>query len=84
LSDESVVDVALPFAFPFYGEFKTKVGIGSNGTSPLKLDRFRLDQYTHTGASEPNDLLAVFWDDLDPSSNGMCTSTTTKKLTASS
>ena len=71
LSDESVVDVALPFAFPFYGEFKTKVGIGSNGY--LTFGNWTGSVWTNTPIpepSEPNDLLAVFWDDLDPSSNG--------------
>ena len=71
LSDKSVVDVELPFTFPLYGEFKTKVGIGSNGY--LTFGNWTGSVWTYTPIpepSEPNDLLAMLWDDFGPGSNG--------------
>ncbi len=67
-SDHAVVD--LPFAFPFYGEAKTEIGINGNGF----LSFGEVGTGTAVSFSDPiptayipNDLIAVFWDYLDPS-----------------
>ncbi|MGE5574422.1 MAG: PKD domain-containing protein [Bacteroidota bacterium] len=72
LDDESGRTVALPFPFPFYGEVKTQVGIASNGYLSFDTSALR-GFWTNTpipDPSKPNDLIAVFWDDLDPGAAG--------------
>lgn len=71
LRDDDSAIVDLPFAFPFYGEEKTQISIGSNGLLTFG------DSMGHAWSNsslpdpaEPNDLLAVFWDDLDPEDGG--------------
>lgn len=66
LGADNGVQVDLPFAFPFYGENKTKVNICSNGYLTFGA---RTTTYTNAAiptAAEPNDLIAAFWDDLEP------------------
>jgi hypothetical protein len=72
LSDDGDATVSLPFAFPFYGATRASVRVGANG-------------YVNFGASAPSapwgpidlpstdaprGLVAVFYDDLDPSRGG--------------
>ncbi|MGH8974065.1 MAG: PA14 domain-containing protein, partial [Acidimicrobiia bacterium] len=70
-NDDYSAALALPFSFRWYGQAKTSLHIGSNG----------LVCFTGTGCEKPasaasptsatpNDLLACFWNDLDPSSGG--------------
>jgi len=70
-SDESVTNVALPFAFSFYGETVSEVGIGSNGY--LIMGGGSSSVFTNTpipDGAAPNNIVAPFWDDLDPSESG--------------
>ncbi|HBK60305.1 MAG TPA: hypothetical protein DDZ84_05865, partial [Firmicutes bacterium] len=72
LRNEDARLVELPFEFPFYGRMRTTVGISSNGY--LSFDENSLYGYWLNsripGTELPNDLLAVFWDDLNPQAAG--------------
>ncbi|WP_412061976.1 M36 family metallopeptidase [Rubrivirga sp. IMCC45206] len=65
--DEGYADVALPFAFPFYGAPHGSVRVYSNGFVTFD-DTFVGETFTNTavpGAGIPNAVIAPFWDDLD-------------------
>ncbi|MDK2931475.1 MAG: large repetitive protein [Bacillota bacterium] len=62
--DDAQATVSLPFTFNFYGEPKTSVTISTNGY--LTFGPYGSD-YSNDPIPDdydPNDLLAVFWDDL--------------------
>ncbi|MDD4336844.1 MAG: PKD domain-containing protein, partial [Firmicutes bacterium] len=67
VGDDYGEKVALPFEFPFYGELKTEIGIAAPGY--LSFDTSALCGFWANkpiaDGEPPNDLLAVFWDDLD-------------------
>jgi|GEM_PF-2194963 len=68
MSDDSFVNVALPFSFPFYGVAQSSVNIVSNGYLNFGTSS---TAFTNTGipnSAAPNNLVAPFWDDLNPSS----------------
>lgn len=70
-SDDGL-SAALPlgFSFNFYGTAFTSVKVGSNGYLSFTTTN---TAYTNQGiptAAEPNNLLAAFWDDLNPGSAG--------------
>ena len=70
LGDDDYSQAALPFLFPFYGQDKSTVRISSNGY--LTFGSAATD-YTNDPIptpSQPNDLIAGFWDDLNPSQGG--------------
>ncbi len=66
LDDESAFEVDLPFSFPFYGDPKTRVHICSNGYLAFDAAGSRWTNAPIPDRSDPGDLIAVFWDDLDP------------------
>ncbi len=66
LSGDAGTEVDLPFAFPFYGESKTKVSICSNGYLTFGTTRGTYSNKNIPNTLDPNDLIAVFWDDLEP------------------
>ena len=63
--DDSVV-VDLPFDFPFYGDLKTSIRICSDGYLTFGTKGGVWNNQTIPNPTEPNDLLAVYWDDLNP------------------
>ena len=63
--DDCVTTVALPFAFDFYGVAHTSVDLGSNG-----LLGFPASGDFENSCTIEADTIAVYWDDLDPSSGG--------------
>ena len=66
--DEVLGPYSLGFSFNFYGQFYTGIRICSNGwISFTSLSAEHLNRPIPT-ADEPNNLLAVFWDDLLPDS----------------
>ncbi|MGD8397050.1 MAG: FlgD immunoglobulin-like domain containing protein, partial [Candidatus Eiseniibacteriota bacterium] len=70
LSDDGSVVVNLPFNFPFYGQNESSVRISANGYLTFGPTG---GTYTNTGipdGSSPNELIAGFWDDLNPSLGG--------------
>jgi len=70
LDDDDDILITLPFTFPFYGEEKTSVRIGSNGylTFGFAGSTFTNTNIPNTGI--PNDIICPFWDDLDPTLGG--------------
>jgi len=67
--DKSAV-VTIPFDFQFYGESYTRATVCSNGWIAMGstyLTDYR--NWTIPGAGAPNNLIAVFWDDLYRSGN---------------
>lgn len=72
LTDDSVSSaIALPFPFAWYGEAKATVQISSNGL--LCFQAAGCTSYTPAAPpapATPNDLLACFWEDLDPGAGG--------------
>lgn len=75
LTDDDTAEMPLGFNFDFYGIARTDIQVDSNGflTFDLTEDSDFSNDCPLAGAS-PNDLLAVFWDDLNPAdaeSNGV-------------
>ncbi|MEL6616073.1 MAG: zinc-dependent metalloprotease family protein, partial [Bacteroidota bacterium] len=69
--DEGYADIALPFAFPFYGSDRTSVRVFTNGF--LTFTSLTGDTFTNgtiPASATPNALIAPFWDDLDVGAGG--------------
>ncbi|MBA4389283.1 MAG: hypothetical protein C0404_15030, partial [Verrucomicrobia bacterium] len=69
--DDNYVDLTLPFAFPFYGENKTSVRASCNGYLTFGADGSDTSWTDMPDTEEPNDLIAVYWDDLHQRSAGV-------------
>ncbi len=70
-ADADTATLPLPFAFVFYGDTFTRIGISSNGFLELGGSTYRFGANTPIpDASGPRNLIAPFWDDLDPSQGG--------------
>ena len=69
-SDDSSVDVTLPWPFEFYGVAKTTAKMSSNGYVTFGSDGTDFSNDPIPDTEEPNDLVAGFWDDLNPSTTG--------------
>jgi extracellular elastinolytic metalloproteinase len=70
LTDDASVTVALPFTFNYYGVPQNNVRIVSNGYLAFGGTS---NAFTNTGipnAAVPNNIVAAFWDDLNPSDGG--------------
>ncbi len=70
LGDDAGISVPLAFSFPFYGASKTSVNVCSNGYLTFGTT---VNVFTNTAiptATTPNDLIAAFWDDLNPTLGG--------------
>ncbi|MCR4424574.1 MAG: S8 family serine peptidase [Firmicutes bacterium] len=63
--DDGWAVVDLPFEFPFYGERKTEVSISANGYLTFGPAQGVSGNHPIPDQRNPNDLIAVFWDDLD-------------------
>ncbi len=64
--DDAAVRINLPFEFPYYGETKDAITIGTNGYLSFAADgglAYSNDPIPHSDA--PNDVLCPFWDDLN-------------------
>jgi subtilisin family serine protease len=70
LTDDSFSEVTLPFNFSFYGEEKNTVKISSNGFLSFGSDGTTYTNAAIPNSGVPNDLIAPFWDDLNPSTGG--------------
>ncbi len=66
LGDDDFEEVALPFTFEFYGIPQSLVKIGSNGYLTFGGDGTDFTNDPIPTNTDPNDLIAVYWDDLDP------------------
>ncbi len=67
--DENSGPYALGFTFPFYGNDFTTFRIGSNGFVSLSSSATAYSNSALPATAAPANLLALFWDDLSPSSS---------------
>jgi len=76
LGDESPSEIVLPFAFEFYGEEHTSLMVDPNGYLSFILDPIsRSLSWTNSeipAESEPNSIVAPFWDDFNNPDNAVC------------
>ena len=70
LGDDDYQQVSLPWGFNFYGVSKTSIKISSNGYLTFGSDGTDFTNDPIPDPTDPNDLIAPFWDDLNPSSGG--------------
>ena len=70
LSDDDGELIPIGFDFTFYGVTHTEVDVGSNGYLTFGIDRTDLSNDCIPSATDPDDYIAVFWDDLDPGNSG--------------
>ena len=70
LADDDSVSVALPFSFDFYGQSETNVTISSNGYLTFGIDGTDYTNDPIPSATDPNAIIAPFWDDLNPLNGG--------------
>ncbi len=70
LGDDSSHHLYFDFNFIFYGQRYTSVNISSNGFLSFTSAAASPDNSSIPDEQTPNGLLALFWDDLDPSSGG--------------
>ncbi len=66
LGDDQYEEVALPFSFPFYGKEQNSLKIASNGYLTFGGDGTDSTNNEIPNAALPNDLIAPFWDNLEP------------------
>ncbi len=66
--DVNVQGIPLGFSFPFYGSTFSTVNVCSNGwlSFTSTLTSLTNNPLPNAGSGVPENLLAVFWDDLDP------------------
>ncbi len=69
--DAATTTLTLPFTFRYYGTDYTQVSVCSNGFVALGVEDYRFgDNSAIPSTHGPDAMLALFWDDLDPSSGG--------------
>jgi hypothetical protein len=70
LEDDDHAEVLLPFTFPFYSELELLVKISSNGYLTFGSDAEDYSNDPIPDSWAPNNLVAPFWDDLNPDQGG--------------
>ena len=70
LFDDDFAEVELPFTFPFFEQEKTDVKISSNGYLSFGSEATDYTNDPIPDSEQPNDIIAPFWDDLNPSDGG--------------
>jgi hypothetical protein len=68
LSDDSQTSVPIGFSFDYYGTARTTATIQSNGAITFSGTYLTLANSCLPYSSTPNDIIAVWWDDLYPPS----------------
>lgn len=68
--EQNVGPLPLGFTFNYYGEDFTEIYVCSDGWASFTSDITAWNNQRIPGAFEPNNLLAVYWDDLHPRSSG--------------
>jgi len=69
--DSNLGPFSLGFNFTFYGQTFNSIRICSNGWASFTSTATAYFNAAIPGSSEPNNLLAPFWDDLNPATGGM-------------
>jgi hypothetical protein len=68
--EQNVGPLPIGFSFNYYGEDYTEIYVCSNGWASFSSTGTFYNNLSIPRPLEPNNLLAVFWDDLHPQSNG--------------
>ena len=68
--DTNVTDLPLGFTFSFYGNDYTTLNVCTNGFASFTSTGTHYSNGDIYSADEPNNLLAVCWDDMDPTEGG--------------
>jgi len=69
--DDVTQSVPLPFTFKFFGQNKSSITVSSNGW--VGFGSYTSSHLSNVGIpniSAPNDIIAIVWDDLNPSATG--------------
>jgi hypothetical protein len=69
--DDAQVAINLPFSVPFYGETISTITVSSNGF--VRMGGGAASAWINTSlpaVGQPNGIVAVYWDDLNPGSGG--------------
>ncbi len=69
--DDNQGPFGINFDFPFYGQEFNTLRICSNGWISFTSSNTSYSNYGIPGTSAPENLVAPFWDDMDPTSGGM-------------
>jgi len=70
LGDDDATLVVLPFTFPFYDSNWFEIALSSNGYITFGSDWTASANGPIPDPSQPNEFIAPFWEDLDPSMGG--------------
>lgn len=70
LSDDDHASIDLPFDLPFYDGLYDSITIQSNGALSFTGENIDYTNGTIPSEDEPNNIIAVFWDDLNPLAGG--------------
>ena len=70
LGDDEATLVVLPFTFPFYDTNWFEFALSSNGYLTFGSDWIASANGPIPDPAQPNDFVAPFWEDLDPSAGG--------------
>ena len=70
LGDNDATLVALPFSFPFYDTSWFEFALSSNGYLTFGSDWTASVNGPIPDSTQPNEFIAPFWEDLDPSAGG--------------
>lgn len=68
--DDSVLTLALPFAFPFYGREFEDVTVCSNGWLTFSTPYIHFLNLQIPDPLVPNSMICPYWEDLDPEAQG--------------
>ena len=68
--DDCSVTIPIGFSFDWFGTAQTEVTVSSNGYLTFGGPGDRLPSFCPPRSGLPNDLIAAFWEDLDPSEGG--------------
>jgi hypothetical protein len=70
-ADAATTVLSLPFTFKYYGVDYTQISVCSNGFVALGSEDYRFgDNSGIPDTHGPESMIAIFWDDLDPSAGG--------------
>ncbi|MDH4070396.1 MAG: T9SS type A sorting domain-containing protein [Ignavibacteria bacterium] len=70
LGDDDFLGVTLPFTFSYYGNDRDAILVCSNGYLTFGADGIDFSNDPIPDPLDPNDLIAPFWDDLNPTEGG--------------
>lgn len=68
--DNFVGPISIGFSFPFYDNTYDELYVGSNGTLTFGAGSSSRSNQSFPNALVPNNLIAMWWDDLDPPEGG--------------